>query len=186
MAGKYLDLTGLSYLWNKIKNLIPGLAKKTQSIPWGVIDSSSTSTNLISTVDGISELRDGVCIILYNDAVSSEEGCTLNVNNLGEKPIYVFYDDTSRAATFFNVGKTCMFVYDSSMISGGCWKLFYPFSASNTYWANQQLTSEAVYNTEPEFKTVTINGSTNSSIASTENVVLLYDTEEKCIKFTFN
>ena len=75
---------------------------------------------------------------------------------------------------------------NTALTPKGTFERFLQSSDLNTYWANQQLTSEAVYNTEPEFKTVTINGSTNSSTASTENGVLLYDTEEKCIKFMFN
>ncbi|MBR6407155.1 MAG: hypothetical protein IKS19_00975, partial [Clostridia bacterium] len=65
-----------------------GAAKKTLSIPFGAVDSTSTSTAYTATIDGITELRDGVCVMLKNGVATSAAGCTLNVNNLGAKPIY--------------------------------------------------------------------------------------------------
>ena len=53
------------------------------------------------------------------------------------------------------------------------------------YAANISLSSNANYITEPEFKTVKINGS-NTNDASTENCILEYDTTNKCLNFVFN
>ena len=53
------------------------------------------------------------------------------------------------------------------------------------YWANQTLTTSAKYNSEPEVKSVKINGSSTNA-ASSSNCVLQYDTTNKCIKFVFN
>lgn len=53
------------------------------------------------------------------------------------------------------------------------------------YWANLQTASVANYITEPEVKSVKINGSSTNA-ASTENAVIQYDTTNKCIKFVFN
>lgn len=53
------------------------------------------------------------------------------------------------------------------------------------YWANIQTASAANYITEPEVKTVKINGSTTNS-ASTTNCVLQFDTTNQCLKFVFN
>ena len=55
----------------------------------------------------------------------------------------------------------------------------------NKYWANLQVGTAANYITEPEFKSVKINGSSTNS-ASTQNAVIQYDTTNKCIKFVFN
>ena len=129
---KYLDTTGLTYFWGKIKALVPTLSKKTSSIPFGYIDDTSTATIFTATVDGITELRDGVTVILVNNVIGSDTGCTLNINNLGAKPVYVFYNDIDMLTTGFTVGKTCMFVYDSTLVTGGCWKLFYPFPSTTT------------------------------------------------------
>lgn len=50
------------------------------------------------------------------------------------------------------------------------------------YWANVQVGSSTNYNTEPELKSVKINGSTTNS-ASTANALLQYDTTNKCLNF---
>lgn len=53
------------------------------------------------------------------------------------------------------------------------------------YVANLQAGTAANYITEPEFKSVKINGSSTNS-ASSSNCVLQYDTTNKCLKFIFN
>ena len=53
------------------------------------------------------------------------------------------------------------------------------------YVANLQSGDAANYITEPEFKSVKVNGSTTNS-ASSSNCVLQYDTTNKCLKFIFN
>ena len=78
---KFLDITGLNYLWGKIKTLAPDLSKKTSSIPFGQVDSTSTATVMTAQIDGIDELRDGVCCYLRNGVVSSTTNWTLNINN---------------------------------------------------------------------------------------------------------
>ena len=53
------------------------------------------------------------------------------------------------------------------------------------YVANLQAGTAANYITEPEVKSVKINGSTTNS-ASSSNCILQYDTTNKCLKFVFN
>lgn len=55
----------------------------------------------------------------------------------------------------------------------------------NKYWANLQVGTAANYITEPEIKSLKINGSSTNA-ASTQNAVIQYDTTNKCIKFVFN
>ena len=52
------------------------------------------------------------------------------------------------------------------------------------YWANQSVQSSVSYITTPEVKQITINGSTTDA-ASTDHCVMVYDTVNKCLKFTF-
>ena len=120
---KFLDNTGLAYFWEKIKSFVPSLSKKSQSIPFGQVDSTSTSTAFTATIDGITELRDGVCCYLRNGVVSSASGCTLNINNLGALPIYNTLDG-SRSSTAFSSSRTYFFIYNSSRVDGGCWDLY--------------------------------------------------------------
>lgn len=53
------------------------------------------------------------------------------------------------------------------------------------YWANLAVGSAAAYNTAPEIQKVTINGNASAAQASTDHCVLVYDTTNKCLKFTF-
>ena len=138
---KFLDNTGLTYLWGKIKALVPGLSKKTQSIPFGQVDSTSTATVFKATIDGIDELRDGVCCYLMNGVVTSASGYTLNINNLGAKPVYQTLAEATRSSTVFNKNYTMLFVYNSSRVSGGCWDIFYGYNSNTTYDLNNNYVS---------------------------------------------
>lgn len=144
MAKKYLDNTGLSTLWNIIKNAlnlklnINGDAYRASSIPFGQVDSTSTSTVFTATVDGITELRDGVCMWLINGVVTSASGFTININNLGAKPVYSNLAKASRSTTIFNVNYTMLFVYNSTRVSGGCWDIVYGYD-SNTNTIGYQV-----------------------------------------------
>ena len=78
---------------------VAGPANKAVSIPFGQVDSTSTATAFTATVDGITELRDGVCVYLMNGAVSSAAGYTININGLGAKPVYTTMSDASASTT---------------------------------------------------------------------------------------
>lgn len=132
MANKYLDSNGLSYFFNKIKTFLANQAvvHKTKSIPFGQVDSTSTATVFTATVDGITELADGVCVMLKNGVVTSASGCTLDVNNLGAKPIYYTTGATSRVTTHFSINYTWLFVYNSTRVDGGCWDAYWGYDAN--------------------------------------------------------
>ena len=91
------------------------------SIPFGEVDSTSTSTKFTATIPAITALQDGICVLLKNGVVSSASNFTLNINNLGAKPVYSNMAATTRETTIFNVDYTMFFIYDSTRISGGCW-----------------------------------------------------------------
>lgn len=144
MAKKYLDNTGLSTLWNIIKNAlnlklnINGDAYRASSIPFGQVDSTSTATVFTATVEGITELRDGVCMWLKNGVVTSASGFTININGLGAKPVYSNLGEASRSTTIFNVAYTMLFVYNESRVAGGCWDIVYGYD-SNTNTIGYQV-----------------------------------------------
>lgn len=94
-------------------------SEKTAAIPYGKVDSTSTSTVFTATIAGITELKDGVTIILENGVVTSAAGFTLNINSLGAKPVYTNLAAATAETTKFNVNYTMMFVYDSNRIEGG-------------------------------------------------------------------
>lgn len=106
-------------------------AYKTASIPYGVCDGTSTATVFTATVPGVTELRDGVCMWLKNGVVTSASGFTININNLGAKPVYNNMAAATRDTTIWNVAYTMFFVYDSTRVEGGCWILYRGYNSDN-------------------------------------------------------
>lgn len=123
-----------------------GTANKTASIPFGVVDSTSTSTAYTATVDGITELRDGICVLLQNSVVTSASGFTININGLGAKPIYnnlatgnpTTPTAPTRDTTIFNINYTMLFIYHSTLVDGGAWICYRGYDA-NTNTIGYQL-----------------------------------------------
>lgn len=138
-----LDNSGVAYLWQKIKSFVAsaisgkldttGNAYRALSIPFGKVDSTSTSTAFTASIPGITELRDGVCVYLKNSVVTSASGFTININSLGAKPVYQTMAAATAVTTLFNKNYTMLFVYNSTRVSGGCWDMFYGYNANTTY-----------------------------------------------------
>ena len=114
---------------------------RTAAIPFGQVDSTSTSTVFTATVPGITELYDGVCVYLKNGVVTSASGFTININGLGALPVYSTLAAASRSTTIFNINYTMLFVYNSSRVSGGCWDCFYGYDSNTNTIAYQVRTN---------------------------------------------
>lgn len=113
---------------------------RTTGIPFGVVDSTSTSTNFKITVAGIYKLEDGVCFMAKNGVVTSAANFVINVNGLGGKPCYTNLAAATRDTTIFNANYTMMFVYDSTRVAGGCWICYRGYdSDKNTDTIGYQL-----------------------------------------------
>ena len=114
-------------------SLITGTATRSQSIPIGQVSSVTGDAGakvFAATVDGITELRNGVCLYLRNGDTASTSGWTLNINELGAKPVY---NSMSNAAITnqYAANSTYLFVYNENRISGGCWDLYYGYDSNN-------------------------------------------------------
>ena len=101
-------------------------------IPYGVVDSTSTSTAFTVTVPGINELKNGVIILLKNGVVTSASGFTININGLGAKPVYSNMAAATAETTLFNVNYTMLFVYDETRVSGGAWICYRGYYSDTT------------------------------------------------------
>lgn len=132
---KFLNETGVTHLWAKVKAYVAaalaslhyagsdeagGAASLAAAIPFAHADDSSTAYAFTATVPGITELRDGVCFFLFNDVVASASGCTLNVNGLGAKPIYLA--NGTRVTTQLAKSYVWPIFYDSSRGTAGGWR----------------------------------------------------------------
>lgn len=107
-------------------------------IPFGKVDNTSTSTAYTATVDGITELADGVCCYLMNGVVTSAAGFTLDINDLGAKPVYTNLAAATAETTKFNISYTLLFIYNEDRVAGGCWDCYNGYD-SNTNTIGYQL-----------------------------------------------
>jgi len=133
----YLDMEGLAKYDSLVKVIINGKVDaggKAGGIPYGSVDSTSTNTNFTATVDGLTELYDGACVMLHNGVVTSAKGFTVNVNNLGAKKCYSNMTNATQETTIFNANYTLMFVYSTTLDDGnGGWWIYRGYDANTTY-----------------------------------------------------
>ena len=110
------------------------ISKKTYGIFRGAVDSTSTATAFTATIDGITELYDGLTISLRNPVITSASGCTLNINNLGAKGLW---------ASQLNAAITIGFPKNGEFL--------FTYDATNNRWIKQQGTQTTNYNTIGEY-----------------------------------
>lgn len=122
-------------------------AYRTSAIPSGVVDGTSTATAFTATVAGITELRDGVCMLLKNGVITSASGFTININGLGAKPAYSNMASATAETTIFNINYTMLFVYDSTRVAGGCWVCYRGYNSDTNTIAYQVRTNSTSLNT---------------------------------------
>ena len=146
-----IDLDLLSRFKGKIDTLLAGKlgttgnAYRAASIPMGECDSTSTATVFTATVTGITELRDGVCVWLRNNVVTSASGFTININNLGAKPVYQSMAAAGRITTLFNINYTVLLIYNSTRVEGGCWDMVYGYNSDTNTIAYQIRRNNGTY-----------------------------------------
>lgn len=117
-----------------------------ESIPFGIVDSTSTSKVFTATVEGITSLIDGTTVMLKNGVVTSASGFTININGLGAKPVYNNMAAATAETTIFNINYTMLFVYDSTRVSGGCWICYRGYDANTNTIGYQLRTNSTVMN----------------------------------------
>lgn len=145
----YLDLSGLTTYDGLIKAEISGkidVGGRAGKIPFGRCDSTSTATKFTATVEGLTELTDGTCVMLENSVVTSATNFTLNVNGLGAKPVYTNLAAATRDTTIFNAAYTMLFVYDSQRVSGGAWVCYRGYDSNTNTVGYQLRTNNTVRN----------------------------------------
>ena len=110
----FISVQRLQQFFTGLKSLFLGkteTATKAEALPYGEVDSTSTSTAFTATVPGITELKGGTVVVLKNGVVTSASGFTINVNGLGAKPVYsnmatgndIAPTNPTRETTIFNI-----------------------------------------------------------------------------------
>lgn len=143
-----LGPTGLVQLITDIKTWVltklnGATVAKARGLPTGTVNETAATTTLTITLDGITELYAGLAICIrmpFNNSASS----TLNVNNLGAKPIYYQNNTTTKDMILANA--YVMLVYDTTTTSTGCWKILYSKdNNTDTLVAQNISTTNATY-----------------------------------------
>lgn len=123
------------------------------TIAYGHVDSTSTSTAFTATVDGVTSLTDGTTVMLKNGVVTSATGFTINVNNLGAKPVYNNMAAATADTTIFNINYTMLFVYDSTRVANGCWVCYRGYNSdTNTIGYQLRTNSQKMYATDKTYR----------------------------------
>lgn len=159
-AGTYIIYFDGSAFQVRTDGIIPASVNGTAArIPYGECDSTSTSTAFTATVPGITELKDGVTMLLYNGVVTSASGFTINVNGLGAKPSYnnmtlgnpVTPTNPTRDTTIFNINYAFLFVYSETIVSGGCWIGYRGYDANTNPIGYQLRTNNTTMKASDKF-----------------------------------
>lgn len=143
---KFTDLDGSTY---DLKS------KVTNGILYGEVDSTSTATEFTAQIPGITEYYDGLTILLRNGIVTSASGFTININGLGGKPSYsnmtlgndITPTDPTRDTTIFNINYAMIFVYNTTVVSTGCWICYRGYDANTNTLGYQLRTNSYILKT---------------------------------------
>jgi hypothetical protein len=147
------DLASITLPDNTTYDLKDVIAR--QAIPFGELDSTSTSKVMKATVPGITSLADGTTVMLKNGVVTSASGFTININNLGAKPVYsnmatgnpITPTNPTRDTTIFNINYTMLFTYSEDLVSGGAWICYRGYDANTNTIGYQLRTNSSVLKT---------------------------------------
>lgn len=144
MASKYLDLTGLGHLWDKIKSYY-GNAK----IFYGTCSTAAGTTAKAVTCPAFtsSDLVKGAIIFVKFDATNSGAvaSLTLNVNGTGAKPIKHYYNgglSNIPAVGYIHADQTYRFIYD-----GTNWVTHMTYNTNDNYRSTPYYYYIKPYNT---------------------------------------
>ena len=143
---KITDLDGSTY---DLKS------KVTNGILYGEVDSTSTATAFTAQIPGITEYYDGLTILLRNGIVTSASGFTININGLGGKPSYsnmtlgndITPTSPTRDTTIFNINYAMIFVYNTTVVSTGCWICYRGYDANTNTLGYQLRTNSYILKT---------------------------------------
>lgn len=181
-ATKYLDKEGLSYFWGKIKSYVgeaveSGTSDIANKIHFVVPDQKSATATLTASVDGITALAPGLVIALRMP-FSNYANTTLNINNLGAKPLY--YNSVTTSSGRFPSGSVILLVYETTSNANGCFKAVYSYDSDVVYSTSlyaagsTSATSNAYSATEPDSTyLVSVDRNSGGSVTGRTSVKLL-------------
>lgn len=90
---------------------------------------NGTQSAFTATIDGITALTQDLMIVIF-PYVNNTANATLNLNNLGAKPIY--YKGAKVTASRLPKDAAILLIYDMVKVSGGAWHAIFSYDSDNT------------------------------------------------------
>lgn len=116
-------IQGTRCIWTEITDLID----QSNGINQGTL--GGTTSAFTVSIEGVT-LTHGTVIIVYNPIGNgASASATLNVNNLGAKPIYY---NASAGGTYLRNRTVQILMYNTAIVSTGCWQLVYSYDSNTT------------------------------------------------------
>ena len=133
-TGVYLDTTAGKLTATTFNGALTGNADtstKAKGVYLVIPNETTQTATVTATVSEITEYFDGLTIAYrapFNTAASS----TLNINNLGAKPIYYKVNTTSK--DYYPANAIVLLVYETTTVSTGCWKMVFSNDGNTNYY----------------------------------------------------
>lgn len=107
-----------------INGILYDIRSKIVNIPTGTVTGGVSSAKE-ATVSNVTALDEGTVIIVKNNNEASSGNCTLNVNNLGGKPIYYSqnYETNAPIGSLWQPNMTLTMVYTTLDDASGRWNV---------------------------------------------------------------
>lgn len=107
----------------------------------GTTNSTTKLSKWVGTSDRITDYYDGLTI-KYKIGIAGQTTTTLNINGLGEEPVYLF--NTTKLTTQFPVGSIIHLTYHTDL-NNGCWMCSDYDANTNTYQRVYATTTDEEY-----------------------------------------
>ena len=136
MSIPYLNKTGLTHLWSKIKALVADAQKNNPRNIEYIVGTQTASTNKFTGVTQDDSLYDGKCINYKLPFAGTSTAATLNLTFAGGTAtgeIPVFISNTTRLTTHKGAGQIIMMTYNAT---NNAWQCDDYWSDGNTYDRN--------------------------------------------------
>lgn len=114
---KYLDKTGLSYLWSKIKEHVASKIIYNKKIFYGTCSTvATTADKVITLTDSDFKLQTGALIVVKFSATNTADNPTFNVNGSGAKRVWynTALITTGSKGYAGTANRPMMFMYDGT------------------------------------------------------------------------
>lgn len=136
-------------------------------------NTTSTSTAFVVEASGISALYDGLTIVVKNTKVASASGCTLQLNDLAAKGIWLSQSN-SACTTHWALNAAHIFIYDAT---NERWELQQGRDTNSNTWRSIQVNGTQLLGTGTSTGAVNFKSGTNCTVSGSGNNITFTATD---------